>query len=312
MNKPKISILLAKPRGFCAGVDRAITVVEKALEKYGPPIYVRHEIVHNEHVVKTLEIKGAIFVEELTNIPKGKPVIFSAHGVPKNIPLEAKKLNLSFIDATCPLVSKVDSEAIRHYNKGRKVILIGHAGHPEVIGTMGQIPKESMLLIQNIEEIKHINLNKKQPLAYVTQTTLSVDETSEIIDELKNKFPDIIGPSKKDICYATTNRQEAIKVIAKRCDFLIILGSKSSSNAKRLVEVGIKEGCKNSFLVNNNNDIPWTKIDNIETLGLSSGASTPEVLIKNVIKEAKKRYYVNLEEITIAEEDIIFNLPRVI
>jgi len=312
MNKPKISILLAKPRGFCAGVDRAITVVEKALEKYGPPIYVRHEIVHNEHVVKTLEKKGAIFVEELNNVPKGKPVIFSAHGVPKNIPEDAKRLNLSFIDATCPLVSKVHSEAIRHYNKGRKVILIGHAGHPEVIGTMGQIPKESMLLIQNTKEVKDINFNKEQPLAYVTQTTLSVDETAEIINELKNKFPNIIGPSKKDICYATTNRQKAIKVIAKRCDFLIILGSQTSSNAKRLVEVGIKEGCKNSFLINNNNDIPWEKINNIETLGLSSGASTPEVLIKNVIKDAKRRYSVKLEEITIAEENIIFNLPRII
>ena len=310
MNKPSISILLAKPRGFCAGVDRAITVVEKAIKKYGPPIYVRHEIVHNEHVVKELEKKGAIFVEELSNVPPGKPVIFSAHGVPRRIPEEAKELNLSYIDATCPLVSKVHTEAIRHYKKGRKIILIGHAGHPEVIGTMGQVPEHSILLIQNIEEAKRLKLNNNKEIAYVTQTTLSLDETSEIINTLKIKYPEIIGPSKKDICYATTNRQEAIKLIAKKCDSLIILGSSNSSNAKRLVEVGIKEGCKNSFLINNKDNIPWEKLKNMKILGLSSGASSPEILVEDVIDDMTKRYDVNVEEITVANESITFNLPR--
>lgn len=310
MNKQTISILLAKPRGFCAGVDRAITVVEKAIQKYGPPIYVRHEIVHNEHVVKELEKKGAIFVEELSNIPTGKPVIFSAHGVPKKVPEEAKKLDLSYIDATCPLVSKVHTEAVRHYKRGRKIILIGHSGHPEVIGTMGQVPDSSIILIQNVQEAKNLELRGNEELAYVTQTTLSLDETSEIINTLKIKYPEIIGPSKKDICYATTNRQEAVKIIAKKCDSLIILGSSNSSNAKRLVEVGIKEGCKNSFLVNNKDNIPWAKLKNMKTLGLSSGASSPEILVEEVIDDMTKRYNVNLEEIIVANESITFNLPR--
>ena len=286
MKNKLIKIYLASPRGFCAGVDRAIEIVKKSLEKYGSPVYVRHEIVHNKHVVESLKKIGAIFVEELNEIKdKSRPVIFSAHGVPKSIPAQADKLKMVYIDATCPLVSKVHREAENLNKKGDHILLIGHRNHPEVIGTMGQIEKGGIDLIENVEDAKNYKNKSNKELAYVTQTTLSVDDTREIIAELKRKFPEIKDPKKEDICYATTNRQSAVKKIASLCDMFFVIGSRNSSNSVRLVEVAKKSGCKNSLLIHSESEIPFDKIDKCNTIGISSGASAPEILVEEFIKK---------------------------
>ena len=305
----KLNIYLAGPRGFCAGVDRAIEMVKEALKKYGKPVYVRHEIVHNKYVVENLKSDGAIFVEELNEIKdKSRPVIFSAHGVPKSVPQEALKLNLIYYDATCPLVSKIHKE-VEHFDKKKlPVILIGHRNHPEVIGTMGQLPNGSIKLIEKKDEIKNLNFSK--PLAYVTQTTLSVDDTKEIIDALKNKFPDIKGPIKEDICYATTNRQAAVKKIAPNCEMFFVIGSRNSSNSARLVEVAKKSGCEKSELIFYGKKAPIEKIKSCKIIGLSSGASAPEELVQNFISEIKKDMDVSIEEIVTANEKVVFKLPK--
>ena len=308
MKKKEIKILLPEPRGFCAGVVRAIEIVEKALKKYGSPVFVRHEIVHNKYVVEDLKKKGAIFVEELSDINDvTRPVIFSAHGVPKNIPEEANKKNIFYIDATCPLVTKVHKEAERHSKNGYQVILIGHKDHPEVIGTMGQLPKDQIILVEDVEQAKSVNLNV--PVAYVTQTTLSVDDTKDIINVLKNKYPNIKGPIKEDICYATTNRQAAVKEIASQCDIFFVIGSTNSSNSKRLVEVAKKAGCKKSELIHNSKELPINDILKCKSIGLTSGASAPEILVQNFISEIKKHCDVSIKEISITKENISFKLP---
>ena len=310
--KKELKIYLASPRGFCAGVKRAIDIVEKSINKFGSPVYVRHEIVHNKQVVEELKKKGAIFVDELSDIKDEKrPVIFSAHGVPKSVPQEAKLKNLSFVDATCPLVSKVHRESEQLYKRGFEILLIGHKNHPEVIGTMGQLPKGSIKLIETKEDAEALEAeNFKKPLAYITQTTLSVDDTAEIIDYLKNKFPKIKGPIKEDICYATTNRQAAVKKIASRCDMFFVLGSRNSSNSVRLVEVAKKAGCKNSQLMHSEKEIPLEEIDNSNTIGISSGASAPEKLVQTLINNIKKDRKVSIEEVVVAEEKVIFKLPK--
>ena len=307
--KQKIKILLAAPRGFCAGVDRAIEIVKKTLNKYGSPVYVRHEIVHNKNVVENLKNLGAIFVEEISEIKdKSRPVIFSAHGVPKKVPEEAKLEKIFFIDATCPLVSKVHRETEQLHKKGFDIVLIGHKNHPEVIGTMGQLPKGSIKLIEKKEEVENLNFSK--PLAYVTQTTLSVDDTKEIIDALKVKFPEIKGPVKEDICYATTNRQAAVKKIAPNCEMFFVIGSRNSSNSARLVEVAKKSGCKNSELIFYGKNAPLEKIKSCKTIGLSSGASAPEELVQNFISEIKNDMDVSIEEVVTANEKVVFKLPK--
>ena len=307
--KNEIKIYLAAPRGFCAGVDRAIEIVKKTLNKYGSPVYVRHEIVHNKNVVESLKQLGAIFVEEISEIKDlSRPVIFSAHGVPKKIPEEAKLKNIFYVDATCPLVSKVHRETEQLYKKGFEIVLIGHKDHPEVIGTMGQLPSGSIKLIETVDEVK--DLKYSGPLAYVTQTTLSIDDTSEIIQELKKKFPKIKGPIKEDICYATTNRQTAVKKIAPNCEMFFVLGSRNSSNSARLVEVAKKSGCKNSELIFYGKKAPIDKIKNCKTIGLSSGASAPEELVQNFIAEIKKDMTVSIEEIVTATEKVVFRLPK--
>ena len=307
--KQKIKIFLAAPRGFCAGVDRAIEIVKKTLNKYGSPVYVRHEIVHNKNVVENLKNLGAIFVEEISEIKdKSRPVIFSAHGVPKSVPEEANLEKIFYIDATCPLVSKVHRESEQLYKRGFDIVLIGHKNHPEVIGTMGQLPNGSIKLIEKKDEIKNLNFSK--PLAYVTQTTLSVDDTKEIIDALKNKFPDIKGPIKEDICYATTNRQAAVKKIAPSCEMFFVIGSRNSSNSARLVEVAKKSGCKNSELIFYGKNAPLDKIKNCKTIGLSSGASAPEELVQNFISEIKNDMDVLIEEVVTANEKVVFKLPK--
>ena len=308
MKKKEIKILLPEPRGFCAGVVRAIEIVEKALKKYGSPVFVRHEIVHNKYVVEDLKKKGAIFVEELSDINDvTRPEIFSAHGVPKNIPEEANKRNIFYIDATCPLVTKVHKEAERHSKNGYRVILIGHKDHPEVIGTMGQLPKDQIILVEDVEQAKSVNINV--PVAYVTQTTLSVDDTKDIINVLKNKYPNIKGPIKEDICYATTNRQAAVKEIASQCDIFFVIGSTNSSNSKRLVEVAKKAGCKKSELIHNSKELPINDILKCKSIGLTSGASAPEILVQNFISEIKKHCDVSIKEISITKEKISFKLP---
>ena len=307
--KQKIKIFLAAPRGFCAGVDRAIEIVKKTLNKYGSPVYVRHEIVHNKNVVENLKNLGAIFVEEISEIKdKSRPVIFSAHGVPKSVPEEANLEKIFYIDATCPLVSKVHRESEQLYKRGFDIVLIGHKNHPEVIGTMGQLPNGSIKLIEKKDEIKNLNFSK--PLAYVTKTTLSVDDTKEIIDALKNKFPDIKGPIKEDICYATTNRQAAVKKIAPNCEMFFVIGSRNSSNSARLVEVAKKSGCKNSELIFYGKNAPLDKIKNCKTIGLSSGASAPEELVQNFISEIKNNMDVSIEEVVTANEKVVFKLPK--
>ena len=310
--KKELKIYLASPRGFCAGVKRAIDIVEKSINKFGSPVYVRHEIVHNKQVVEELKKKGAIFVDELSDIKDEKrPVIFSAHGVPKSVPQEAKLKNLSFVDATCPLVSKVHRESEQLYKKGFDILLIGHKNHPEVIGTMGQLPNGSIKLIETKKDAEALEVdNFKKPLAYITQTTLSVDDTSEIIDYLKNKFPNIKGPIKEDICYATTNRQAAVKKIASRCDMFFVLGSRNSSNSVRLVEVAKKAGCKNSQLMHSEKEIPFEEINNSKTIGISSGASAPEKLVQTLLNNIKKDRKVSIEEVVVAEEKVIFKLPK--
>ena len=310
--KKNLKIYLASPRGFCAGVKRAIEIVEKSLNKYGKPVYVRHEIVHNKQVVNDLKEKGAIFIEELSDIKDNtRPVIFSAHGVPKSVPKEAKEKKLSFVDATCPLVSKVHRESEQLYKKGYDIILIGHNNHPEVIGTMGQLPDGSIKLIETADDVDLLKFeNFSKPLAYITQTTLSVDDTAEIIDKLKKKFPNIKQPIKEDICYATTNRQKAVKEIAPKCDMFFVIGSRNSSNSVRLVEVAKKAGCKKSLLMHSEQKIPMDELMNSETVGISSGASAPDHMIQKLLEHLKKEREISLEEVTVAEEKVIFKLPR--
>ena len=310
MKNKEIKILLAAPRGFCAGVDRAIEIVKKSIEKYGAPVYVRHEIVHNKHVVESLKKIGAVFVEELNEIKdKTRPVIFSAHGVPKVVPAEAKELKMDYIDATCPLVSKVHREAENLNKSGFHVLLIGHKNHPEVIGTMGQIPNGSIDLIENIEDVNKFEIKGNEKLAYVTQTTLSVDDTKDIINALKEKFSNIKEPKKEDICYATTNRQAAVKKIAKLCDMFFVIGSRNSSNSLRLVEVANNSGCSEAVLIHSESSIPLEKITKCKTIGISSGASAPEILVENFIKKLKEQFSVNIEEVEIIKEDITFKIP---
>jgi len=311
MAKPPLTILLAAPRGFCAGVVRAIDIVERALSLYGAPVYVRHEIVHNKFVVDDLRAKGAVFVDQLEEIPAGdRPVIFSAHGVPKAVPAEAQRRALFQIDATCPLVTKVHMEAQRHYEHGLHIILIGHKNHPEVIGTMGQLPTGAITLIETAADAEALQTADANKLAFVTQTTLSVDDTSEVIAVLQRRFPAIKGPTREDICYATTNRQEAVKSIAPRIDALLVVGAPNSSNSKRLVEVGEKNGCAKSFLVQRATDIDWAALEGIRTLGLSAGASAPEVLVDEIIDAFRAHYDVTVEKITLREENVSFKLPR--
>ena len=309
MQNKVIKIYLVSPRGFCAGVDRAIEIVKKSIKKYGAPVYVRHEIVHNKHVVENLKKNGAIFVEELNEIEdKTRPVIFSAHGVPKSIPKEASKLNIEYIDATCPLVSKVHREAENLNKKGFHILLIGHKNHPEVIGTMGQLPENEIDLIETAEDVENYKDQNKN-LAFVTQTTLSVDDTKNIIASLKKRFPNIKEPSKEDICYATTNRQMAVKNIAKKCDMFFVIGSRNSSNSLRLVEVASQSGCKHSELIHGDSKIPTDKIKECQTIGISSGASAPEILVQNFINELKNTFVVKIEEVEIIKENIIFKTP---
>ena len=310
MNK-EIKILLASPRGFCAGVDRAIEIVKKTLEKYGSPVYVRHEIVHNTQVVENLKKLGAIFVEELEEVrDRTRPVIFSAHGVPKSVPKEASNMKMFYIDATCPLVTKVHREAERHNKNGNKIILIGHKNHPEVIGTMGQIPKENIVLIETIEDAK--NLKLEGSIAYVTQTTLSVDDTKDIIEVLEKKFPGIKAPIKEDICYATTNRQNAVKKIAPQCDMFLVIGSDNSSNSKRLVEVAKKAGCNKTQLIDFKKELPVKEIVECDTIGLTSGASAPEKLVRDFITEIKKHAKVSIDEHITSKESVTFKLPSLL
>ncbi len=310
MNNKKLKIYLAAPRGFCAGVDRAIEIVKKSLDKYGAPVYVRHDIVHNKHVVESLKKIGAVFVEELEEIhDKSRPVIFSAHGVPKSVIEEAGNLNMIFIDATCPLVSKVHREAENLYRNGMHVILIGHENHPEVIGTMGQIPNGSIDLIQNVADAEHYDPKTKKNLAYITQTTLSIDDTSEIISCLSKRFPKIHSPKKEDICYATTNRQIAVKQIANKCDMFFVIGSRNSSNSVRLVEVAKNTGCQDSQLIHSESEFPIEKIRNCSTIGISSGASAPEILVELFVSKLKKEFYLDIEEVEIVKEDVTFRVP---
>lgn len=310
MNKPNLHILLASPRGFCAGVDRAIQIVEKALQRHGAPVYVRHEIVHNRFVVEDLESRGAIFVDELDEIPDDSVVVFSAHGVPKSVPKEASRRELIFHDATCPLVSKVHSEAAHHHAAGRQIILIGHAGHPEVVGTMGQLTDGSILLVEKEAEAEVLQVKDEENLAFITQTTLSVDETADIIQILRNRFPNIIAPRSEDICYATTNRQLAVKKIAKACDVLLVIGAPNSSNSLRLKETAKRHGCVSAELVQRAQDIDWVSLSNIQVLGITAGASAPEILVDEVINACKERFDVSIEEISSADENVSFKLPR--
>ncbi len=310
MNKHKIKILLAAPRGFCAGVDRAIEIVKKSIDKFGAPVYVRHEIVHNKHVVESLKKIGAIFVEELSEIKdKTRPVIFSAHGVPKSVPTEAEDLKMTYVDATCPLVSKVHREAENLHKAGSHILLIGHKNHPEVVGTIGQLPNGSIDLIESIEDVENYKTTKKN-IAYVTQTTLSVDDTKDIINKLRTKFPKIKEPKKEDICYATTNRQSAVKNIAKLCEMFFVIGSRNSSNSVRLVEVAKNSGCKNSSLIHSESTTPYEQINKCNTIGISSGASAPEILVSNFISNLKEKYEVEIEEVEIIKEDIVFKIPK--
>ncbi|MDD9726984.1 4-hydroxy-3-methylbut-2-enyl diphosphate reductase [Roseovarius sp. SK2] len=312
MTKPPLTLYLAAPRGFCAGVDRAIKIVEMALEKWGAPVYVRHEIVHNKYVVDDLRSKGAVFVEELDECPDDRPVIFSAHGVPKSVPAEAASREMVYVDATCPLVSKVHIEAERHAVNGLQIIMIGHAGHPETVGTMGQLPDGDVLLVETPEDVAHVEVRDPGKLAFVTQTTLSVDDTADIVTALQARFPDITGPHKEDICYATTNRQEAVKAMAEKADAMLVVGAPNSSNSRRLVEVGARAGCSYSQLVQRAADIDWRALEGITTMGITAGASAPEVLINEVMDAFRDRYDVTVEQVETAQENVEFKVPRVL
>ncbi len=314
MTNPPLTILLAAPRGFCAGVDRAIQIVEMALEKYGAPIYVRHEIVHNRYVVESLEKAGAVFVEDLADVPAdlpaGVPVVFSAHGVPRSVPAEADRRGLFYLDATCPLVGKVHREAEAHHAEGRQVIMIGHAGHPEVIGTMGQLPEGAVTLVEDAGQANDVQVRDPERLAYITQTTLSVDDAADIVAVLRRRFPAIRGPRKEDICYATTNRQQAVKSIATRCDLLLVIGAPNSSNSLRLVDVARDSGCPRATLVQRAADIGWDALGGVRTVGITAGASAPEVLVEEVITAFRQRFAITIESVAGTAENVHFNLPR--
>jgi (E)-4-hydroxy-3-methyl-but-2-enyl pyrophosphate reductase (IPP and DMAPP forming) len=310
--KPSLTLYLAAPRGFCAGVDRAIKIVEMALEKWGAPVYVRHEIVHNKYVVDSLRDKGAVFVEELDECPDDRPVIFSAHGVPKSVPAEAARREMIYVDATCPLVSKVHKEAERHSENGLQMVMIGHAGHPEVLGTMGQLPEGEVLLVETVEDVATITPRDPEQLAFITQTTLSVDDTAAIVAALQARFPKIVGPAKQDICYATTNRQAAVKAMAHEIDALLVIGAPNSSNSRRLVEVGRAAGCRYAQLVQRAADIDWRALEGARSVGVTAGASAPEVLIDEVIDAFRQRYDLTVDQIETAREDIEFKVPRVL
>ena len=312
MSNPQLTVYMAAPRGFCAGVDRAIQIVEMALEKWGKPVYVRHEIVHNKYVVDELKSKGAIFIKEVNEAPVDRPIIFSAHGVPKSVPLEAKRREMIYVDATCPLVSKVHIEADRHFENGLQIVMIGHAGHPETIGTMGQLPEGGVLLVENTEDVKNLTVRDPIKLAYVTQTTLSIDDTAEVVEALKVRFPAIVGPHKEDICYATSNRQAAVKEIAPDVDALLVIGAPNSSNSQRLVEVAKKAGCKNSQLVQRATEINWDKLMDIKSIGITAGASAPEILINEVIEALKERFEVKTNIVETATENVNFKVPRIL
>ncbi|MEL6585699.1 MAG: 4-hydroxy-3-methylbut-2-enyl diphosphate reductase [Pseudomonadota bacterium] len=312
MSKPPLTLYLAAPRGFCAGVDRAIKIVEMALEKWGAPVYVRHEIVHNRFVVDGLRDKGAVFVEELEECPEDRPVIFSAHGVPKSVPAEAARREMVFVDATCPLVSKVHIEAARHHENGLQMVMIGHKGHPETVGTMGQLPEGEVLLVETVADVATLAPRDPGRLAFITQTTLSVDDTADIVAALQARFPSIVGPHKEDICYATTNRQEAVKAMAPKCDAMLVVGAPNSSNSKRLVEVGSRAGCAYAQLVQRATDIDWRALDGIASVGITAGASAPEVLITEVIDAFRARFDVTVEKVATAEENVEFKVPRVL
>ena len=312
MSNPQLTVYMAAPRGFCAGVDRAIQIVEMALEKWGKPVYVRHEIVHNKFVVDELKSKGAIFIKEVNEAPVDRPIIFSAHGVPKSVPLEAKRREMIYVDATCPLVSKVHIEADRHFENGLQIVMIGHAGHPETIGTMGQLPDGGVLLVENTEDVKNLTVRDPIKLAYVTQTTLSIDDTAEVVEALKVRFPAIVGPHKEDICYATSNRQAAVKEIAPDVDALLVIGAPNSSNSQRLVEVAKKAGCKNSQLVQRATEINWDKLTDIKSIGITAGASAPEILINEVIEALKERFEVKTNFVETATENVNFKVPLIL
>jgi len=308
--RPRLTLLLASPRGFCAGVDRAIQIVERALEKYGRPVYVRHEIVHNRFVVETLEAKGAIFVEELDAVPDDRPVVFSAHGVPKSVPAEAQRRTLLYVDATCPLVSKVHREAERHHAAGRTILLIGHRGHPEVIGTMGQLPEGAVILVEDAAQAETVEVGDPDNLAFATQTTLSVDDTAGIVAILQRRFPAMHGPKVEDICYATTNRQAAVKAIAQRCEALVVIGAPNSSNSMRLVEVAKSYGCPKATLVRRAADLDWTWLEGVSRLGITAGASAPELLVDELITACRGRFDLTIEDVRVTEESVVFKLPR--
>ncbi len=310
--KPPLTLYLAAPRGFCAGVDRAIKIVEMALEKWGAPVYVRHEIVHNKYVVDGLRAKGAVFVEELDDCPPDRPVIFSAHGVPKSVPAEAEARQMLYVDATCPLVSKVHIEAERHNANGLQMVMIGHAGHPETVGTMGQLPRGEVLLVETPEDVATLEVRDPERLAFITQTTLSVDDTAEIVAALKARFPAIVGPHKEDICYATTNRQEAVKAIAPKVEALLVIGAPNSSNSQRLVEVGRAKGCNYAQLVQRSTDIDWRALDGVRHIGITAGASAPEELVNEVIDAFRARHDVTVELVETAKERVEFKVPRVL
>jgi len=310
--KPSLTVRLATPRGFCAGVDRAIQIVERAIEKFGAPVYVRHEIVHNRHVVERLKAMGAVFVKELDDCPDDRPVVFSAHGVPKSVPATARAREMLFLDATCPLVSKVHVEAERHHAAGRHIVLIGHAGHPEVVGTMGQLPTGAISLIETVADAETFQRPGDTPLAYATQTTLSVDDTAEILATLKRRFPELPDPHKEDICYATTNRQEAVKRLGQGCELVLVVGSKNSSNSVRLVEVALRAGARDARLVDDAAQVDWSWMEAVSTLGITAGASAPERLIEELVEAVRARFDVELVEDAGERETVTFKLPRVL
>ena len=312
MSNPQLTVYMAAPRGFCAGVDRAIKIVEMALEKWGKPVYVRHEIVHNKYVVDELKLKGAIFIKEVDEAPNDRPIIFSAHGVPKSVPLEAQTRDMIYVDATCPLVSKVHIEADRHFENGLQIIMIGHAGHPETIGTMGQLPEGGVLLVENTEDVKNLIVRNPNKLAYVTQTTLSIDDTAEVVEALKVRFPAIVGPHREDICYATSNRQAAVKENAPDVDALLVIGAPNSSNSQRLVEVAKKAGCNNSQMVQRAAEINWSSLIDIKSIGITAGASAPEILVKEVVDALKERFEVKTHFVETATENVNFKVPRIL